>query len=318
MDTAATLFHVTFRQEPDAPVWHPSVDTWEVIDNGEIIGRFYLDMHPRAGKYKHDAMFAVLDGVRGKQLPEAALICNFPEPTATDPGLMEYGDVVGFFHEFGHLMHHILGGQQQWAGISGITMEGDFAEAPSQMLEEWLRSPQVLASFAHQYKTGEPIPADLVARMNRAAAFGRANGVAVQTALAAMSYDIYKDSPQKIDVDTIRGEVARHFTLFTAIPSDDHYYASFGHLAGYSSMVYTYMWDKVIAEDFFQQFDHNNLLAGDAPMRYRRLVLEPGGSMSANDMVRNFLGRPQNMAAFQRWLGEEFEDQPQSEKSQAM
>jgi thimet oligopeptidase len=91
-----------------------------------------------------------------------------------------------------------------------------------------------------------------------------------------------------------------------------------GHLAGYSSAYYTYMWDRAIAEDLFQQFDHNNLLTGDAPMRYRRLVLEPGGSMSANDMVRNFLGRAQTMAAFQRWLGEEFEGQPQSDKSKAM
>jgi thimet oligopeptidase len=84
-------------------------------------------------------------------------------------------------------------------------------------------------------------------------------------------------------------------------------YASFNHLGGYSSSYYTYMWDKVIAEDFFQQFDRQNLFAGDAPMRYRRVVLEPGGSMSANDLVKNFLGRPPNTAAFQRWMGEEFE-----------
>jgi thimet oligopeptidase len=318
MDTAATLFRVSFRQELNIPAWDPSVETWDVIDQGKMIGRFYLDMHPRAGKYKHDQMSRVLDGVRGKQLPEAILVCNFPEPTATDPGLMDYNDVVTFFHEFGHLMHHILGGQQQWAGISGISMEADFDEAPSQMLEEWIRSPQVLASFAHHYKTGEPIPADLVARMNRAAAFGRATWVARQTAASAVSYDIYRDSPQKVDLDAIVPTDYRHYTLFTPIDSDAHFYASFGHLAGYSSMYYTYMWDKVIAEDFFQQFDRNNLLAGEAPMRYRRLVLEPGGSQSANDMVRNFLGRPQNMAAFQRWLGEEFETEAQSEKSKAM
>ena len=100
--------------------------------------------------------------------------------------------MVTFFHEFGHLMHHILGGQQQWAGISGITMEADFGEAPSQMLEEWMRSPQVLATFAHHYKTGEPIPAELVARMNRASAFGRGNWVATQTNYTAISYDLYK------------------------------------------------------------------------------------------------------------------------------
>ncbi len=318
MDTAATLFHVSFRQELNVPAWHPSVETWDVIDHGTMIGRFYLDMHSREGKYKHDQMSPVLDGIRGKQLPEAILVCNFPEPTATDPGLMDYADVVTFFHEFGHLMHHILGGQQQWAGISGITMEADFGEAPSQMLEEWMRSPQVLASFGHHYKTGEPIPADLVARMNRAAAFGRAIWVARQTAYSAISYDIYKDAPQKVDLDQIAPADYRRYTLFAPIDSDAHSYASFGHLAGYSSAYYTYMWDKVIAEDFFQQFDHNNLLGGEAPMRYRRLVLEPGGSESANDMVRNFLGRAQNMAAFQRWLGEEFEGAPQSEKSKAM
>jgi len=92
-------------------------------------------------------------------------------------------------------------------------------------------------------------------------------------------------------------------------------YASFNHLAGYSSAYYTYMWDKVIAEDFFQQFDQKNLLAGDAPMRYRRAVLEPGGSMSANDLVKNFLGRPQNMTALQHWMGEEFNSMPQEKTS---
>jgi thimet oligopeptidase len=249
-------------------------------------------------------MSPILDGIRARQLPEAILVCNLPEPTATDPGLMDYGDVVTFFHEFGHLMHHILGGQQQWAGISGISMEADFGEAPSQMLEEWMRSPQVLGSFAHHYKTGEAIPAEMVARMNRAGAFGRANDVGLQTALAAVSYDIYKEAPGKVDLDGVQQADFRHYTLFMPIEADAHFYASFNHLAGYSSMYYTYMWDKVIAEDFFQQFDHNNMLAG--------------GSVSANDTVRNFLGRPQNMAAFQKWLGEEFENTPQNAKARVM
>ena len=157
LDAAAELFHLSFQQEPNVPSWDPSVETWIVVDNGKPIGRFYLDMHPRPGKFSHAEMVPVLDGIRGKQLPEAILVCNFPVPTASDAGLMDYGDVETFFHEFGHLMHHILGGQQPWAGISGITMESDFVEAPSQMLEEWIRSPQVLAKFAHHYKTGEPI-----------------------------------------------------------------------------------------------------------------------------------------------------------------
>ena len=314
LDTAAELFHVSFRQEPNVPAWDPAVETWIVIDSGKPIGRFYLDMHPRPGKFSHAEMAPVLDGIRGKQLPEAILVCNFPVPTAADPGLMDYGDVETFFHEFGHLMHHILGGQQQWAGITGITMESDFVEAPSQMLEELIRSPQVLAKFARHYKTGEPIPAELVARMNRASAFGRGFWVARQNALTAISYDIYKTKPESVDLDAVTLDDNRRYTLFTPLP-DTHMWASFGHLGGYSSAYYTYLWDKVIAEDFFLQFDHHNLLAGDAPMRYRRVVLEPGGAMSANDLVKNFLGRPQNMTALQHWMAEEFDGGPAGAKS---
>jgi thimet oligopeptidase len=308
MDTAATLFHVTFHQEANVPAWDPSVETWDVIDNGKMSGRFYLDMHPRPGKYGHAEMAPLLDGIRGKQLPEAALVCNFPEPTASDPGLMEYQDVVMFFHEFGHVMHHILGGHQRWAGISGITMEGDFAEVPSQMLEEWIHSPQVLALFAHEYKTGKPIPADLVARMNRASAFGRAMEVSFQSALSAASHNIYNGKPQNVDLESVFPDAFRRYTSISPAPADAQMYANFIYLGGY----YVYMWDLVIAEDFFQQFDQQNLFAGDTPTRYRRLVLEPGGSMSANDLVKNFLGRPQNMTAFQKWMGEEFERAPQS------
>jgi thimet oligopeptidase len=306
LDTASTLFHVKFQREENVPAWDPSVETWEVFDSGKLIGRFYLDMHPRPGKFSHAEMAPVLDGIRGKQMPEAILVCNFPEPTATDPGLMEYGDVVTFFHEFGHLMHWILGGQQQWAGISGISMEGDFVEAPSQMLEEWMRSPQVLASFARHYKTGEPIPADLVARMNRADAYGRASWVSQQNAFTAISYDVYKTEPESVDLDAVSTDDLKRYTLGTPSPGT-HFYAAFGHLGGYSSAYYTYLWDKVIAEDFFEQFDHSNLLAGPAPMRYRHTVLEPGGSMSANDLVRNFLGREQNMNALEKWMGKEFD-----------
>jgi thimet oligopeptidase len=192
-------------------------------------------------------------------------------------------------------------------------MEADFVEAPSQMLEEWMHSPRVLASFAHQYQTGEPIPAELVARMNRASAFGRASSIALQNALSAISYDIYKSKPADVALDATTLRDLSHYTLSVPSAADGHLYASFGHLGGYSSAYYTYMWDKVIAEDFFQQFDQTNLLAGDTPMRYRRLVLEPGGSMSANDLVKDFLGRPQNTKAFQQWMGEEFANTRQNE-----
>ncbi|HWZ99126.1 MAG TPA: M3 family metallopeptidase [Candidatus Dormibacteraeota bacterium] len=308
LDTAAKLFSISFQQEQRVPAWDPTVETWDVFDQGKMIGRLYLDMHPREGKFSHAEMVPVLDGIRGKQLPEAVLVCNFPVPTAEDPGLMDYNDVVTFFHEFGHLMHWMLSAQQ-WAGISGISMESDFGEAPSEMLEEWMHSPQVLATFAKHYKTNEPIPAELVARMNRADAFGRASWVTRQNVFTATSFDLYNRKPEDVDPDKIVLDDERKYSMFAPTPGI-HDYASFGHLAGYSSAYYTYLWDKVIAEDFVTKFDRKDLLAPGPAARYRRLVLEPGGSKSANDLVKDFLGRPQNMDALKHWMSEQFEATP--------
>jgi thimet oligopeptidase len=309
LDTAATLFQVSFERERDTPAWDPAVESWLVRDHGRVIGRIYFDLHPRTGKFSHAEMAPILDGVRGRQLPEAILVCNFPAPSAGDPALMTYENVVTFFHEFGHLMHHILGGQQRWAGISGITMESDFVEAPSQMLEELIRSPQVLAGFARHYQTGEVIPKALVQRMNRASAFGRGGLVEAQLMFTAISYDLYRLPAATVDADTITRDDALRYTLPAHLP-DTHEWAPFGHLGGYSSAYYTYLWDKIIALDFYQQFDTERPLSGDTAMRYRKAVLEPGGSKSANDLVRAFLGRPQNAAALERWIQAEFASSP--------
>jgi thimet oligopeptidase len=149
------------------------------------------------------------------------------------------------------------------------------------------------------------MPLELIERMNRAGAFGRAGYVSTQDAYSAISYELYRGDPKDADPDTITENALDRFS-FSKLSPDTHMWASFGHLGGYSSAYYTYMWDEVIALDFFAQFDRGNPLSGSAPARYRRLVLEPGGSMSANDLVKNFLGRPQNMNALQHWMGQEF------------
>ena len=152
LKTAARLFHVEFRPVKDAAVWDRSVDTLDVFDaaegsKGKHLGRIYLDMHPRDGKNKWFSSAPIVPGIRGSQLPEGMLICNFSGGTAGDPGLMQYDEVVTFFHEFGHLMHHILGGQGEWSGAGGFNVEGDFVESPSQMLEEMFHDPAILQSF---------------------------------------------------------------------------------------------------------------------------------------------------------------------------
>ncbi|MDR3792176.1 MAG: M3 family metallopeptidase, partial [Terracidiphilus sp.] len=150
--TAARLFHVSFKPVKDAVVWDRSVDTFDVYDaaagsSGKLLGRVYLDMHPRQGKDKWFSSSPITPGIRGRQIPEGMLVCNFSGGTAGDPGLMEYSEVVTFFHEFGHLMHHILGSQGQWSGEGGFNVEGDFVESPSQMLEEMFHDTAILQSF---------------------------------------------------------------------------------------------------------------------------------------------------------------------------
>jgi thimet oligopeptidase len=308
LDTAAALFQVGFEREPDAPVWDPAVESWLVRDHGRVIGRVYLDLHPRMGKGL-PGMSPILDGVLGRQLPEAILISNVPAPSAGDPALMTDDNVRNLFHEFGHVMHHVLGGQQRWAGISGLATEDDFFEVPSMMLENLTRNPQVLAGFARHYQTGEVIPKELARRLNRASAFGRGNWVAGQLVGAAISYDLHRVPAATVDPDRIAREEVLRYRLMPPVP-DTHVWAGFSHLSGYSSAVYTYLWGSIIALDYYQQFDAERPFSGDTAMRYRKTVLEPGGSKPANDLVRAFLGRPQNAAALERWIQEEFASSP--------
>jgi thimet oligopeptidase len=306
LETAARLFKIEFRHST-APAWHPAVSVFEVYDGGERVGRFYLDMHPREGKDKWFSAAPVVTGARGRALPEAALICNFPGGDESDPGLLQYSDVVTYFHEFGHLMHAILGGQTEWAGLSGFATEGDFIEVPSQMLEEFFRDEKLLQAFAKHYQTGETLPSETIRRMKLAGAFGRADWVRSQLYYTTLSLDLHDQDPAGLDLDAITKRLYETLQPWTW-REGNRMYASFGHLTGYSSNYYTYAFDKVIALDFFAQFDSGDLLGGGTGSRYRKTVLEQGGSKPGREMVREFLGRDEEFSAFSNWLNEEFEE----------
>jgi thimet oligopeptidase len=305
LETAARLFKIEFRRA-DATTWHPAVSVFDVLDGGARIGRFYLDMHPREGKDKWFSAAPIVTGVRGRALPEAALICNFPKSNGDDPGLLQYSDVVTYFHEFGHLMHAILGGQTEWAGISGFATEGDFIEVPSQMLEEFFRDEKLLQAFAKHYQTGETLPSEVIRKMKLAGAFGRADWVRSQLYYTTLSLDLHDSDPTALDLDSTTKRLYESLQPWTWLDGN-RMYASFGHLTGYSSNYYTYAFDKVIALDFFAQFDRADLLGCDAGARYRKAVLEQGGSKPGRQMVRDFLGRDEEFQAFSNWLNEEFE-----------
>ena len=308
---AAQFFHVTFKPISDAAVWDKSVDVFDVYDavsgaSSRRLGRIYLDMHPREGKDKWFSAGPVVPGIRGRQVPEGMLICNFTGGTAGDPGLMEYSEVNTFFHEFGHLMHYILGSQGEWAWEGSFNAENDFLEAPSQMLEEILRSPAVLQSFARHYKTGEVLPINLIRNMNAADAYGRADSMQWDLWFSTYALQLHNQSPAGLDFDALWRDDMLRYSRYAPVDGV-HYYAAFVHLEGYASNLYTYLLDKVIALDLYSQFDTSHLLDGPAAMRYRHMVLEPGASAPAAQLVTDFLGRPYRLDAMKKWMNEEFE-----------
>jgi len=301
LSTTSKMFGVTYKRMVNAAVWDPSVEAYEVWEGKKLLGRFYFDLHPRPGKYTHAAKFTIRQGARGIQLPEHALICNFPGGKPGDPGLMEHADVQTFFHEFGHLLHAIFGGQGRWEPFAGTNTERDFVEAPSQMLEEWVWDPKVLRTFARHYKTGAPIPVELVQKMRRADAFGRASSTANQAYYSAISLNIYNRPPDQVNTDRVVEDLERKFLPTPPMP-DTHMQTSFGHLDGYSAYYYTYMWSLVISKDMFSAFDKKDLLNPAPALRYRRIVLSPGGTRPAAAMVHDFLRRDYNFKAFDEWL----------------
>ncbi|WP_148615373.1 M3 family metallopeptidase [Nocardioides rubriscoriae] len=294
LDVTARLFGLRYDEVPDAPVWHVDVTAYDVVDaaSGDGLGRIYLDLHPREGKYKHAAQFTLTDGVAGQQLPEGVLVCNFSR------GLMEHDHVVTLFHEFGHLVHHVLGGHVGWARFAGVATEWDFVEAPSQMLEEWAWDAEILASFATD-ASGEPIPGALVEAMRASDDFGKGTQARGQMFYASMSYRFHVERPADLTARMV--ELQEQYSPWP-YQQGTHMFASFGHLGGYSSAYYTYMWSLVIAKDLFSAFDSSDLFAPDVARRYRDKVLAPGGTKDAADLVADFLGRPYTFDAYAAWL----------------
>jgi thimet oligopeptidase len=301
LDVTARLFGIAYERVADAPVWDAEVEVYDVTEGGRRLGRVYLDMHPREGKYKHYAQFTLASGQAGRRLPEGVLVCNFPRPAPGAPALMEHGDVRTFFHEFGHLLHHVLGGHTRWSGQSGVATEWDFVEAPSQMLEEWVWAPEVLSRFARHVETGAPIPEELVRRMKAADEYGKGLMVRQQMFYAATSLELHRRDPATLDSTALVAELQERYTPFRHVPGT-YFQESFGHLDGYSAIYYTYMWSLVIAKDLFGPFRAAGLMEPEPARRYRRAVLEPGGSKPAAELVKDFLGRPHGFDAYEAWL----------------
>ncbi|KAI8619462.1 hypothetical protein BC830DRAFT_1160627 [Chytriomyces sp. MP71] len=298
------LLGLRFVEVKTAEVWHPEVQMFAVHNAADdsLVGHFYMDLLPREGKYGHAAVFGLQPQAEG-QLPAAALVANFSKPSADTPSLLLHSEVVTYFHEFGHVFHQICS-KVKWARFAGTSVERDFVECPSQMLENWVWEPKTLQLLAgHVQNSTHKIPSDLLACL---VASRNANSGYTDTRQILLGlFDQAIHSLPGADVRELWPRMQREIVGLEATPGT-FFPAAFGHLAGgYDAQYYGYMWSQVYATDmFFSRFkDGDRLLDPAVGADYRGMILARGGSRDASEMLREFLGREPSPDAFLRSKG---------------
>lgn len=300
-----TLLGIQIKPANNMPVWDTKVKTYEIWNEGKKAGSFYLDLYPRANKYTHFACFAISQYLKKgdvETLPIAALICNFPEGTANEPSLLEHDDVITMFHEFGHLVHRLLC-HPAIASQSSSAVKRDFIEAPSQFLENWCWEYDALKIFAKHYKTGETLPKELFDKMKQTQLVNIGSQYISQVAFGLIDFsyeDKYEEVKQKGTLQIFKEKMSLNQLPFN---DNNHMICGFGHLNSYGANYYGYLWSKVYAEDMFSVFKKNGVMDPATGIRYKKEILEKGGTVPETEMVEKFLGRKSNSDAFLESLG---------------
>jgi Zn-dependent oligopeptidase len=302
------VFGLEYRAIEEAKAWDPSVRLYAIHDRatGELLAHFYMDLFPREGKYGHAAAFPLLLGHRradgSYERPVSAIVANFTPPSADRPSLLrhgQHGEVETLFHEFGHILHMSLT-RAEFSRFSGAETEWDFVEAPSQIMEHWVWEPEVLQRFARHFRSGEPIPRELVEQM--AAARYLNVGIRATRQIFFGTVDLALHTTETPDLDAITRDAFSVTGL--PYPDDTFYLARFAHLmGGYDAGYYGYLWAEVIGDDMFGRFADEGLLSPEVGAAYRRTILETNGSRSADEMLEEFLGRSPSTAAYLRMRG---------------
>ena len=305
----STLFNVKFTEVPNAAAWADGVKLYEVHDGldgkGKLLAKFYVDLFPREGKYGHAASFTF--GVArataaGYQIPISALVVNFNPPKNGQAAKLSFEEVDTLFHEFGHIMHQSLT-TARYASMSGTNVSIDFVEAPSQMLENWVYQPQVLALVSDDPKNpGHPMPDDLAKRLSSARTFDAGIRYTRQVYLASFDQAVHTRGAD-VDPDKVEHEVRMAITGYPTHP-ESHTAANFGHLmGGYDAGYYGYLWSEVYADDMFSRFEKEGILSPTTGKAYRDAILANGRTREPMELLKQFLGREPNDEAFLRITG---------------
>jgi thimet oligopeptidase len=309
LDIYQSLLSVRFDENPHPDVWASGVREFRVSDSrsGKWLGAFYLDLFPRPNKYEHFAAFpfharvSTADG--GETKPVCGIIGNWPTPDSASVSLLSHADVVTFFHEFGHIMHCLLG-QSRYATTGPFNTRQDFGEAPSQMLENWVWQPEVLKRISRNVQSGQPLPDSLITRITQLRHLD--DGRNWTRAAFYGLYDMELHTARHpIDLTSKWAEVSESASLVETIPGT-YPEASFGHLmGGYDAGYYGYLWSKVYAQDMFSRFETEGLFNPKVGLAYREQILEPSAMEEPEVMIERFLGRPLSYDAFYRSIGVE-------------
>jgi thimet oligopeptidase len=304
-ELTSEMFGIEFEEIDDFDTWHPDVQFFSIQDSGsgEELGRFYLDLFPREGKFGHAAEFPLISGRRREdgsyQDPVCAMVANFTKPTSKAPSLLQHSEVETLFHEFGHVLHQNLG-RTEFARFSGTSTETDFVEAPSQIMQHWIWRADVLRRFARHYQTGEPIPEALVSQLVAARMLNKAIWQLRQMQFGWWDQQIHGGPDPDLDAIHEKGVEISLLPLH----SGTFPLASFGHLmGGYDASYYGYMWAEAFGDDMFSRFEEEGVTNPEVGIAYRREVLEKGGSLDGDELLRRFLGREPDNRAFLKKLG---------------
>jgi thimet oligopeptidase len=297
----SNILDLDFTPVQDQPVWHSDVTCFLVRDKSDqrAVGYFYMDLFPREGKFSHAALFPLQANLKDTQIGVCALVCNFTKPTASKPSLLTHDEVTTAFHEMGHCLHHSCAENVSIVSFAGTEVERDFVECPSQMLENWCWEKEVLKKLSKHVETGLPLPDTLIDSLARSRTANEGIGAQRQIAFALFDQMLHSgNNNNTTDISKLYFEVYSAVTGFqptvgTCMP------ASFGHLCGYDASYYSYLWAEVFSADLYMsKFSKGEQFSSQAGKEYREKVLAVGGSVDAEIILRDYLGREPNMEAF--------------------
>lgn len=299
---ATKLYGITFKKNPDIPVYHPDVTAFDVIDkDGSYMGVIYTDFFPRASKRPGAWMTGFKDqeitaeGVNVR--PHVSIVMNFTKPTDSKPSLLTPYEVETFLHEFGHALHGLFA-NTKYTSLSGTNVLRDFVELPSQFNENYLTEKAFLDGFARHYQTGEPIPQELVDQIISSSQFGAAYSCLRQLGFGFTDMAWHTITAPVDDAEEFERKALESVAMFEPIPGT-MFSPTFSHIfsGGYAAGYYSYKWAEVLDADAFAHFKENGIFNRETADSFRKNILEKGGTEHPSVLYRRFRGKDASIDA---------------------